>query len=63
MLSLFRKLFTKDVDRQVDAIFDDEIAKPLQDSAKSARSLATLLKKNGVTLQIYIATGGDKRGH
>lgn len=63
MLRLIRKLFSKEVDRKVDAIFADEINPSLKSADKTAASLTTLLKKNGVTLQIYIATGGDKHGH
>lgn len=38
--------------------------KKLRETAESAKKLKELLLKNGVTLQIFIATGGDKRhGH
>lgn len=33
----------------------------LRETAIAAKKLRDLLKKNGVTLQIYIATGGDRR--
>lgn len=62
-MKLFKKLFTREVDRQVDAIFHDEVHPQLKSADASASSLNRLLKKNGVTLQIYVATGGDKRGH
>ncbi len=60
MAGLLRKLFTREVDRQVEAIYNDEVSQPLHKAGKTADSLNRLLKKNGVTLQIYIATGGDK---
>lgn len=50
----------------------DELAKKVEvikkkntrkfhDAEDSAGSLHELLRKNGITLRIYVATGGDKR--
>lgn len=59
-MNIFRRLF--DTDRKVAEIqaHNEKVAK---DAAKAALGLKRLLAKNGVTLQIYIATGGDKHGH
>lgn len=61
MKLLFRKLFTKDTDKAVDYIFEQEIKKPLQDTSRTAKKLKRLLEADGVTLPIYIALGGDHR--
>lgn len=63
MISVLKKLFGKDTDRRVTHITTTQIHKPLEEAGISAEKLTKLLKKNGVTMQIYIATGGDKRGH
>lgn len=62
-MNKLRKLFSKENDRVVREILDENIAKNYE-AAAQARSLNELLKKNGVTLQIVISTGGDRRyGH
>lgn len=53
-------IFSKEVDKQVDATLK-EVTTAAKGSAKSSKKLEQLLKKDGITLQIYIATGGDKR--
>lgn len=63
MMRLLRKLFSSETDKRVDQIFEDDIRKPLQESTKAGDDLTALLKKNGVTLKVFIATGGDKHGH
>lgn len=55
-----RHLFSKKTDRMVDAKLD-EVSRIAKKSAASSKRLENLLKKDGVTLQIYIATGGDRR--
>jgi hypothetical protein len=59
-MNFLRKLFTNETDRRVAEIqaYNEERAK---EASKAALDLKKLLMKNGVTLQIYIATGGDKR--
>jgi predicted sulfurtransferase len=60
-MTLLKKLFTqKATDQRVDAIYED-VTHKLEDTAKVAKRHRDLLQKNGVTLRIYIATGGDKR--
>lgn len=61
-MNWLKKLFTNETDRKVAEIqaHNEKVAK---DTAKAASSLTRLLKKNGITLQIYIATGGDKHGN
>lgn len=58
-MNFLKKLFTNETDRKVAEIqaHNEKIAK---ETSKAALDLKRLLKKNGVTLQIYIATGGDK---
>lgn len=62
MKRLLKLLFTKQADREVKAIHatSDKI---LKDTAYEAKQLRDLLKKNGITMQIYVATGGGKDGH
>lgn len=55
-----RYIFSKEVDKQVDATLK-EVTVAAKGSSKSSKKLEQLLKKDGITLQIYIATGGDKR--
>lgn len=47
-------------DEKVDSIHEDT-ARILGEAADEAKQLRDLLRKNGVTMQIYIATGGDRR--
>lgn len=63
MFKALRKIFTKEVDRQEAAILDKAVTPSLRSAGQTADSLHRLLKKNGITLQIYVATGGDKHGH
>lgn len=61
MMALLKKLFThKATDQKVDAIYKD-VSHKLEDTAKVAKSHRDLLQRNGVTLRIYVATGGDRR--
>lgn len=55
-----RHIFSKDTDKKTDAIYN-EVSEIAKKSADSSKRLEKLLKKNGVTLQIYIATGGLER--
>lgn len=59
-MSLLKKIFTNKTDQQV-AQIQAENQKMAKEASKEARALRNLLRKNGVTLQIYIATGGDHR--
>lgn len=56
-----RHIFSKDTDKKTDAILD-EVSVIAKKSADSSKRLEKLLKADGVTLQIYIATGGLDRG-
>lgn len=58
--TMLRKLFTNDTDRQVAEIYKDA-KKDFDSTAKIAKGHRDLLRKNGVTMQIFIATGGDHR--
>jgi hypothetical protein len=51
-----------ETDRQVDAIHAETKAM-LEDTSRTAMRHKKLLDKNGFTLRIYIATGGDHRGN
>ncbi len=63
MLNMLKRLFlSRPTDEKVAAINEERRA-ILQDVSKVAKRHRDLLKKNGVALQIYIATGGDKHGH
>ncbi len=62
MFNMLKKLFSSENDRTVDAI-NKESAHMLRSAAKQAKRNNDLLKKNGITLQIFIASGGDERGH
>lgn len=54
---LFRQ---KPTDDKVNAILND-ITRTATETSKSAKKLERLLKNNGVSLQITIATGGGHR--
>lgn len=54
------KFMNKKTDEKVEAILK-ETSETTKDTAKVAKELRDLLKKNGVTLQIFIATGGEHR--
>ena len=59
ILSMLRKVFDpKYSDRAVEEIQADTKRK-LEDTTVVAEKHAALLKKNGVMMRIYIATGGD----
>jgi hypothetical protein len=61
MMNLLKKLFFPSAtDRQVKSI-NAESKAMLEDSNQMARRHIELLKKNGVTLRVYIATG-EKHG-
>lgn len=60
--TLKRILFPSRTDRVVKK-YNDESEAMLKEAARVAKSHRDLLRKNGVALQIYIATGGDKHGH
>lgn len=54
-----RKIFdTRYTDREIQSIQADT-TKKLEDTSTVAKRHVELLKKNGVMMQIYIATGGD----
>lgn len=59
-MSFLKRLFTNETDRKV-AEIQAHNAKVAKATSKAGLDLKKLLAKNGVTLQIYIATGGDKR--
>ena len=61
MKQLLKRIFSKDTDRRVDYIFSKQIQQPLRDTAKTAKKIRDLLEADGVTLQIYIAGGGDRK--
>lgn len=47
-------------DNQVDAIYEESKA-ILEERSRMARRHKELIDKNGFTMRIYIATGGDHR--
>lgn len=55
-----RLLFTRQADDIVEAIHSGNEAK-LKATSKEAKQLRDLLRKNGITMQIYVATGGGKK--
>lgn len=62
MLHLLRKIFVPSVtDKKVESIHAESKAM-LEDASKIAKRHKALLDKNGFTMRIYIATGGDHRG-
>lgn len=63
MMKLLKKiLFPSETDERVRSI-NRESTEMLNNAEEKARRHNELLKRNGVTLRIYIATGGDHRGH
>lgn len=63
IIELLRKvLLPSYTDKRVDEI-NAENKKAFDDTAETAKRHAELLRKNGVTLRIFIAAGGDKHGH
>lgn len=61
MLELLKKLLLPSTtDKQVEAI-KKESKKILEDANRTAKRHKMLLDKNGFTMRIYIATGGDHR--
>lgn len=60
VLRAFRKLATKETDRKVAEIVEPVRAQ-IQETGKTARRQRDLLRLDGVTMQIYIAKGGDKK--
>ena len=57
-IDAIRKLFTKEVDRKVDHIIDNQIIKPLQNTAKSGNTLERNIKKNNFHIVFVKAAGG-----
>lgn len=55
-----RKIFSKDIDREV-SVITNENSRVLKEAGKAIGKHRDLLKKNGVTMPIFIATGGDRR--
>lgn len=55
---MFKRLFTNKTDRQVDKLNQESLQK-IQATGLVAKRHADLLKKNGVSMRIFIATGGD----
>lgn len=61
MLRLLRKIFLpSQTDLQVEAIHKESKAM-LDNASKTAKRHKQLLERNGFTMRIYIATGGDHR--
>jgi predicted DNA binding CopG/RHH family protein len=58
---MFKKIFTNKTDAKVDEL-NRQSLKKIDDSARVAKRHAELLKKNGVGMRIFIATGGDHHG-
>ncbi len=62
MLRMIKRLiFPSITDKQVSAI-TKRSEEMLDDTSRIARRHKQLLDKNGFTMRIYIASGGDKRG-
>lgn len=59
-MKLLVKLFTHKTDKIVEEIHEKN-RQDLKAASKEAKALKDLLKKNGVSMQIFIATGGDHR--
>lgn len=58
-----RKIFDpKYTDMKVEAI-KDQNRKVFEDTDRVAKRHVNLLKKDGIMMRIYIASGGDHRGH
>jgi hypothetical protein len=62
MLHLLKKLFLPSYTDKEVASINDESKRILHESDVRVKRHNQLLAKNGVTLRIYIATGGDHRG-
>lgn len=63
MLKTLKKIFLPSVtDEEVKAIQKDG-RRMLEETSRTAKRHKALLDKNGFTMRIYIATGGDHRGH
>lgn len=63
MIRMLKKLlFASETDNQVKAI-TKESQSILEDTSRTAKRHKALLDKNGFTMKIYIASGGDSRGH
>lgn len=61
-MKLLKKIFLpSETDKQVEAIHADS-RDILNDASVRAKRHKELLDKNGFTMRIYIATGGDHRG-
>lgn len=61
MMHLLKKIFLPSVtDKKVETIHAESKAM-LDDATKIAKRHKALLDKNGFTMRIYIATGGDHR--
>jgi DNA-binding winged helix-turn-helix (wHTH) protein len=53
-------LFGRKKDKIIENIAEEN-SRRAAEAAQSAKALRDLLRKDGITLQIYIATGGGKR--
>lgn len=60
MILILRRMFSKDTDIYVDKIIKDA-SKQIRSTAKVAKKQRDLLQKDGITMQIYVATGGAHR--
>lgn len=61
MLRILKKIFVPSItDKKVEVIHAESKAM-LEDANKVAKRHKALLDKNGFTMRIYIATGGDHR--
>lgn len=66
MLFKRRKHLQREISRKTRVIegINSDTRQKIDDATKTTEKLKQLLEKNGITLQIFIATGGDKRnGH
>lgn len=57
IFKLLRKIFSNDTDREVAQIVDP-VRKQFKKTALTAKEQRDLLRKNGVGLQVVVATGG-----
>lgn len=60
MILALKRMFSKETDIYVDKIIKDA-SKQIRSTAKVAKKQRDLLQKDGITMQIYVATGGARR--
>lgn len=61
MLKTLKKIFFPSVTDNKVAAIQQESRAMLEEASKTAQRHKALLEKNGFTMRIYIATGGDHR--